>query len=79
MYSDEDYKEIIRTVTLYCNPTTYATLGHITTSNLCDTIMSHIKKQLSPEDFNTFLEQKTNKDETLRDWFEENKENNNTK
>jgi hypothetical protein len=79
MYSNEDYKEIIRTVTLYCNPTTYATLGHITTSNLCDTIMSHIKKQLSPEDFNTFLEQKTNKDETLRDWFEENKENNNEK
>jgi hypothetical protein len=79
MYSNEDYKENIRTVTLYCNPTTYATLGHITTSNLCDTIMSHIKKQLSSEDFNTFLEQKTNKEETLRDWFEENKENNNEK
>jgi hypothetical protein len=79
MYSNEDYRDIIKTVTLYCNPSTYATLGHIVTSNLCDTIMSHIKNQLSPEDFNTFLEQKTNKDETLRDWFEENKENNNEK
>lgn len=78
MYSNEEYKDIIKTLTLYCNPHTYATIGHILVSNLCDTIMSHIKKQLPIEDFKEFSEQKTNEDKTMSDWFEYNK-NDNTK
>ena len=76
MYSREEYKEIIKIMILYCNPETFATLGHISIGNACDSVLRHIKSELSLEEFEHFLSHKTKDDETCRDWFDYNKNKN---
>jgi len=77
IYSKEEYKEIIKTMILYCNPESYATIGHISIGYLCDIVLIHIKSQLSLEEFEIFLNEKTKDDETCRNWLDWNIENNN--
>ena len=60
IYSKEGYKNIIKHVTEYANPSNFETVLHIATYYLCDIIMSHIKKEMNPNDFNLLLKE-TNK------------------
>jgi len=65
LYTNEEYKDVIKTMILYCNPVTYATIGHISTGYLCDSILSHIKTQLSQEDFDDFVSKTTSDNQTI--------------
>ena len=76
MYPKNEYKEIIKTMILYCNPESYATIGHISIGYLCDLVLSHIKSQLSIEQFENFLNEKTKDNETCRNWLDYNNNNN---
>jgi uncharacterized protein YciU (UPF0263 family) len=69
-YSFDEYKEIIKTMIGYVNPSNYATVGHMITEYFADKLMYHIKEQLSTEDFSTFLKEKTKKNQTMKDWFD---------
>jgi hypothetical protein len=68
-YSFDEYKEVIKIMILYIQPSKYATIGHIITDNLSDKLIYHIKDQLSTDDFNILLNEKTNKNQTMRDWY----------
>jgi len=69
LYSFEDYKEMIKIMLSYVNPFDYSTIGHILTKNFADKLICHIKSQLSKEEFNSFLNEKTDKDQTMKDWY----------
>jgi len=57
MYGKEGYKNIIKHVTEYANPSNFETVLHIATYYLCDIVMSHIKKEIKESDFNLLLKE----------------------
>jgi hypothetical protein len=74
-YSFDEYKEIIKIMIGYVNPSNYATVGHMITEYFADKLIYHIKEQLSAEDFCTFLKEETKKNQTMKDWFDFNNNN----
>jgi uncharacterized protein (DUF1697 family) len=74
-YSFDEYKNLIKLMIQYVNPSNYATVGHMITDYYADKLIYHIKEQLSEEDFSTFLKEKTKKNQTMKNWFDFNNDN----
>ena len=71
IYKDkEDYKNVIKMTTQYCNPKYGDNIAHTAAYFLCDKILLHIKEELSPEDFNELIIEKNNDDCTVQQLFE---------
>jgi len=73
LYDKDEFKDVIKEMTNYTNPKNNASILHVITDNLDLKMLEFIKTNISKEDFNNLMNQKTlNDNKTPKDWFEYN-------